>query len=184
MWIFDYFSYICIAFFLILGLVRILRKNKREVYTEEMCKKIPDKKIVILVRKINKSILFFGFLSIFLSFSIMLSTFVFKHFENGYLNTICSILIVVGVVISFIPTRHVNSSYSSSLMMLRDEIFDYYKEYNFKSIYEWHNSKKFNSSDITQKECMFLLKTYPIFFYIIFTGKIIFYVGAFCICLF
>lgn len=163
MWIFDYFSYICIAFFLTLGLVRILRKNKRETYTEEICKKIPDKKIVILVRKINKSILFFGFLSIILAISIFIAKFVLNHLgsDNFY------ILIIIGVILSFLSgDLRIGNSHLGSFAFLRDDIFFDYKEENYNSISEWKRN----------------YKHYYYFFYIMLVGKIVFYVGALGIC--
>lgn len=184
MWIFDCFSYICIAFFLTLGLVRILWKNKRESYTEEICQKIPDEKMVVLVRKINKSILFFGFLSIILAFIIIVAEFVFNNFDDGDIRTVPVIIIVIGIILNCSPSSNrLGSAHMGMLWSIRDEIFNDYKEQEFNKISEWRDNRELENLGLVEKKdnqkyIKRIVNMYYFNFYSTIIGKITFYIGT------
>ena len=191
MWLFDHFSYIFATFFLTLGLVRILWKNKREAYTEKMCQKIPqeDEKIIDLIKKIDKSILFFAYPAIILGLSILIAEFVFHSFDNGDLRKIPLIILMIGLTLNCSPSYY-GAKYSMGMLwMLRHDIFDTYEEQKFNPVSEWRDDwgleklglveKKDNQEYVKEK-----VKIYYWNFYSIFIGKIICYIGAFCIIIF
>lgn len=190
MWIFDYFSYLCATSFLILGLVRLLWKDKREAYTEKMCQKIPaeDEKIIYLIKKIDKSILFFAYPAIVLGLLIFIAEFVFHSFDNGDLQKIPLIILMIGLVLNCAPGDG-SEHYMGMLWLLRQDIFDDYEAQKFNPVSEWRDDwgleklglveKKDNQEYVKEK-----VKIYYWNFYSIFIGKIICYIGALCIIVF
>ena len=190
MWLFDHFSYIFATFFLTLGLVRILWKNKREAYTEKMCQKIPqeDEKIIDLIKKIDKSILFFAYPAIILGLSILIAEFVFHSFDNGDLRKIPLIILMIGLVLNCAPGDG-SEHYMGMLWILRHDIFGTYEEQKFNPVSEWRDDwgleklglveKKDNQKYVKEK-----VKIYYWNFYSTIIGKIICYIGALCIIIF
>ena len=173
MWFLNYFAHIWITFFLILGIVRILLKNKRANRTEEICQKIPaeDERIKMRIRKITQISYFSGFVSILFAVSFLIRHFVYHHFDSGNFNTQCILLIVLAIILVGSPVRRDSRvHYLGSLMTWRNDIFEAYEAQNFKPISQWVDEYSINY--------------YETVFYMVVLGRIIFYISAFGILIF